>query len=178
MSAAAKKGRSGEARIGDAAHGFLTRLDHGGNMERAKAVAIWRDVVGEEVAKHARGFALREKELVIFVDSPVWATELAALSEHYKAAVNSVAGRELVGSMRFTVSKKVEEEREWDAARAREDDERRPDLVEPVPASTQELAQIDAMAAPIHDAALRDAAIRAAVRALEWRKGLKARKTP
>ena len=37
---------------------------------------------------------------------------------------------------------------------------------------------IEPVAAVIHDPALREAAIRAAVRALEWRKGLKARKTP
>lgn len=153
-------------------------MDKGGNLDRAKAVAIWREVAGADVAAHAMGYAMREHELVVFVDSPVWATELAALSERYRSEINSVAGRELVGSMRFTVSKKVAEERAWEAASEQLADEIRPNMVEPVPASDQERAQIAAMAASIHDDRLRESAVRAATRALEWRKGLKARKTP
>jgi len=180
MSAAdARRRRTGaDEHVSDAVRGFLKRLDKGGNLQRARAVALWKQIAGEEVAGHARGYALRGTELVVFVDSPVWATELAALSERYRTQLNTEAGQELVGSIRFTVSKKVAEDRAWDEAREREEEERRPDRVVPVAATTQELAQIDAMAASIHDEALREAAIGAAVRALEWRKGLKASKTP
>jgi hypothetical protein len=172
------KRRGGEARAGDAARSLLTRLDRGGNLERAKAVALWREVAGDDVSSHAMGFAMREGELVVYVDSPVWATELTALSERYRLAINTAVGQELVRSMRFSISKKVAEERVWNDAQEREEAERRPDMVEPVPASEQELSQIEAMAASIHAAPLRQAAVRAAVRGLEWRKGLKARKTP
>lgn len=164
--------------VGDAAHDVLQRLDHGGNIERAKAVAAWREIAGAEVTAHAMGYAMRDGELVVYVDSPVWATELAALSEKYRSAVNQELGKELVSSMRFAVSKKVSEERAWEEARAREEAEARPERLAPVPASPQEVSQIEAMAASIHDAALREAAVRAAVRGLEWRKGIAVRKTP
>jgi hypothetical protein len=169
---------SRDTSVGDAAHEVLQRLDRGGNIERAKAVAAWRQIAGDEVSAHAMGYAMREGELVVYVDSPAWATELAALSEQYRTGVNSVLGKELVSTMRFAVSKKVSEERVWEDARAREEAESQRELVAPVPASPQELSQIEAMAAQIHDAALREAAVRAAVRGLEWRKGMAARKTP
>jgi Dna[CI] antecedent, DciA len=175
---AGSKSRGGEARAGDAARSLLTRLDRGGNLERARAVALWKEVAGVEVASHAMGYALRARELVVFVDAPAWATELTALSEDYRSRINRAAGQELVGSMRFTVSKKVAEERVWTEAADHGDAERRPERVTPVAASEQERSQIEAMAASIHDAALREVAVRAAVRALEWRKGMEASKTP
>ncbi|MDO8915495.1 MAG: DUF721 domain-containing protein [Coriobacteriia bacterium] len=169
---------SQDTTVGDAAYGVLQRLDRGGNIERAKAVAAWREIAGDDVSAHAMGYAMREGELVVYVDSPAWATELAALSEQYRSGINTALGKELVSTMRFAVSKKVSEERAWEDARAREEAETRHELVTPVPASSQERSQIEAMAAQIHDGALREAAVRAAVRGLEWRKGMEARKTP
>lgn len=169
---------SRDRRIGDAALGFLQRLDRGGNIERARAVAAWKGIAGAEVATHAMGYAMRGGELVVYVDNPVWATELAALSERYRTDINRALGKELVSSMRFAVSKKVSEELVWEEARAREEAEAQPERLTPVPASPEELSQIEAMAASIHDGALREAAVRAVVRGLEWRKGRTARKTP
>lgn len=164
-------GAGGLAGVGSAARSLLGRLDSAGNMERARAVAAWRDVAGPEVAAHARGFAMREGELLVYVDSPVWATELAALSEWYRTAVNTAIGKDLVGSVRFRVSKRVREMDELD----REDEARaaagHPERVAPVPATEQERAQITAMAAGIHNEALREAAVRAAICGLELAKG-------
>lgn len=156
----------------------LDRLDPGGiGVERARVVSIWEKVAGAEVFSHARGFALRDGELLIFVDSGVWANELAALSEHYRQAINTVAGREAVRSMRFAVSKRVRGETDWEdreASGAREAEEPR---VDPVPATAHELAQIRQMASAIHSEDVREAVIRAAIRNLEWQKGIEARKT-
>ncbi len=170
--------RTGESLVGDSARGLLGRLDRGGNLDRAIAVTAWREAAGEEVASHARGFAMRGGELLVIVDSSVWAGELSALSEDYRTAVNRIVGRELVRSMRFSVSKRVSEENAWDSDQTRREDARRVDRIEPVPATKQEAAQVRAMAAPIHDVELREAAVGAALRALEWRKGRKARKSP
>jgi hypothetical protein len=164
--------------VGEAALSVLKGLDRGGNIERARAVAAWKAIAGDEVTTHAMGFAMRGGELVVYVDSPAWATELAALSERYRTGINHELGKESVSTMRFAVSKKVSEERAWEEAQAREDAEARPERITPVPASPQERSQIDAMAAAIHDDALREAAVRAAVRGLEWRKGMAAPKTP
>jgi hypothetical protein len=141
-------------------------------------VAAWRDVAGDEVAAHAMGFAMRGAELLVYVDSPVWATELTALSERYRSEINTAIGKELVGSMRFTVSKKVSEEHAWEEARRQAAESAQVKRIEPVRATTQERAQIEAMAAGIHDETLREAAVSAAICGLEWRKGQAADKSP
>ena len=163
---------------GDAARRILGRLDKGGHMERARAVSAWREVAGAEVAGHAMGAAMRGDELIVYVDSPVWASELSALSEHYREAMNGLLGQEMVRTLRFTVSRKVSEERAWEAARAAEFEAARPERAEPVSLDPGEREDIERMAEAIHDERLREAAIRAATADLEWRKGVEARKSP
>jgi hypothetical protein len=80
--------------------------------------------------------------------------------------------------MRFTVSKKVSEEHAQEDARRRVIESSQVKLVDPVPATAQERAQIEAMAAGIHDQTLREAAVSAAICGLEWRKGQAAVKSP
>ena len=41
----------------------------------------WRDVVGEQVAGHAKPVAVRNGALVVEVDDPVWATQLRWLGD-------------------------------------------------------------------------------------------------
>lgn len=166
---------NGEKAVTSLAHGLLARLDRTGEgRERARVVQAWRLVAGPEVFSHARGFALRGDEFVVFVDTHTWATELSAMGEHYKAALNMVVGSETVGSLRFAVSRKVSQEladeREW----ARESESRPPQTVEPVAASGLERDQVSLMAAGIHDDRIREAVVSAAIAHLEWRKGIEA----
>jgi hypothetical protein len=169
----ARHGRDEKA--ADLARGLLGRLDRRGGMARARAVAAWSEVAGDEIAKHACGFAMREGELVVFVDAPVWATELSALSEHYRRAVNEHLGEEAVSAIRFTVSRQAGERREEDERQAAVDDSYRVDKVEPVPADETERAQVRQMAAAIKDDEVRAAVTAAALADLEWKKGLRAR---
>jgi hypothetical protein len=164
------------ASVGTIADGLWGRLDRTGQgAVRARAVSAWRTVAGEEVAAHARGFSLRDQELLVFVDSAVWANELSVLSEHYRTAVNERLGKELVTSIRFAVSRKVAEAKEQEA----EDESRASggaaEKVEPVKATETEIAQVRQMAAVVSDPGLRQAVIAAALAHLEWRKGMEAR---
>jgi hypothetical protein len=166
-----------DARASDLAKGMLGAFDRSGiKADRARAVMAWRDAAGEEVASHARGFALRDGELLVFVDSGAWANELSALAEEYRSAVNERVGKEMVSSMRFTVSRNVADQRQWDMAGDLAKAERAKDRTQPVPASETEIAQIQAMAATVKSEKVREAAVAAAIRSLEWRKGLSARK--
>jgi hypothetical protein len=166
----------GGERVTSLAHGLLARLDKTGEgRERARVVQAWRLVAGPEVYSHARGFALRGDELVVFVDTHTWATELSAMGEHYKAALNMVVGTETVGSLRFAVSRKVSEELDGERRWANEPADREPDTVEPVAASQMERDQVSMMASAVHDDRIRDAVVAAAIAHLEWRKGIEAR---
>ena len=161
--------------IGSIANGLWGRLDRTGEVAgKARAIAAWRNVAGDEIAAHARGFALRDRELLVFVDSPVWANELSVLSENYRVAVNERLGKELVGSIRFTVSRKVEEGLADDAEDDRRDEAVRRDLVRPIKATEAEVEGVRRMAATVSNPALREAVVAAAVAHLEWRKGIEA----
>ena len=165
-------------RVADAARGLLGHLDNGGNLERARAVAAWQDVAGPEVARHALGHAMRDGELLVYADSPVWASELTALSEQYRTAINAALGKEMVGSIRFTVSRRVgrlREDRESDSGAIPGAATR---TVEPALLTSDELQSLSSMAEAIHDDRLRVAALRAATRDLQWKKGLQRRKSP
>lgn len=166
--------RSGSADVTSMARGLLDNLDRSGEgRARAEVIRLWRTVAGDEVYSHARGFALRNGELVVFVDSHAWANDLSIMSEHYLAALQTGAGKEAVTSLRFAVSRKVEEDKQREADDVRDADEK-PAAVEPGTASETERRQLRMMAAGIHDTELREAVIAAAIAQLEWRKGIEA----
>ena len=162
--------------ISSLTEGLIARLDPSGEARaRSRAVRAWRLVAGEEVFEHARGFALRDGELVIFVDTNSWATELSAMSEHYRAALNTVLGQETVTSLRFPVSRKVSEQRADEERSAAEEATDRWWKAEPVTATDLERDQVRLMAAGIHDETIREVVVKAEIAHLEWRKGIEAR---
>lgn len=163
-------------RVSSLTEGVFGKLDRTGKgRERARVIAAWRAVAGVEVFAHARGFALRDQELVVFVDSPIWANELAVLSERYRTAINEHLGKETVGSIRFAVSRKVVAQRRVEAEDAAADAERVHEIVQPVGATSLEREQIRQMAAVVKDDGLRQAVIAAAIAHLEWKKGTEAK---
>jgi len=162
--------------VGSVAAGLWTRMDRTGQgAAKARAVSAWRSAAGEEVYAHARGFALRDDELMVFVDSPVWANELSVLAEHYRTAVNERIGKEVVGSIRFTVSRKVSEELTRDSEDESLSVAVAAQKVVPGRASETEMEQVRQMAAVVTNEELREVVIAAAIAHLEWCKGIDAR---
>lgn len=162
-------------RLTDALELLSARLDKrsGGGYLQALVADAWKRTAGPSVVAHTTGAHLRQGELLVNVDSPVWATELSALSEHYRQALNEELGEEAVKSVRFTVSRKVQlavERQQEEEAAEREEAE---DKVASAPLTDQEKAQVYSSASVISDPELREAAIRATIADLEWKKGLK-----
>lgn len=164
--------RSGDTRsLSSIAEDALRRLDPAGRRHFARAVAAWRGAVGEDIARHTQGIAMRDGELSVAVDSPVWANELTGLAEGLREKVNAELGQELVRSLRFSVSRRVLEqqraqEEESDLDRAYE-----PDTTPRKPLSEPERMQVEYAARAIEDPGLREAAIRAMTADLELKKG-------
>jgi len=127
------------------------------------------------VLSHTTGAHVSGGTLIVFVDSPVWATELTSMSEQYRVSLNEELGQELVKDVRFSVSRKVSDEQRLVKHETDLDEFYREDDVEPIPLSDNELAQVKASAERIPDESLREAAIRATVKDLEWKKGVSAR---
>jgi hypothetical protein len=118
---------------------------------------------------------MRQGTLVVYVDSPIWATELTAMSEQYRASINQSLGEEVVREMRFSVSKRVADEQDHRHDEEQLTDFYDADVVESVPLSDEERAQVESSVSAIKDAELREAVLRATVRDMEWKKGVAAR---
>lgn len=149
----------------------------GGGLRQARVMAAWSAVAGQSVMAHTTGAHLREGELIVYVDSPVWATELSALSENYRNAMNEDMGQELVKEVRFSVSRKVSQQRE-DVRREEEAGASyREDDVPSVSLTDGERAQVESSVSAIKDSELREAVLRATIADLEWKKGVAALKS-
>lgn len=166
--------RGKSTNLGQALAGIMGRLDRksGGALTQLKVMKAWQVVAGERVLEHTTGAHLRAGELVVFVDSPVWATELSALSEKYREAVQAEIGEIRVSGVRFAVSKKVAETARLSAEESQTEEKREDPGPDPVALTDVERAQVEASAAEIPDDRLREAVIRATVADLERKKGI------
>jgi len=164
--------RGREIRLGDALGPLVRKMDRGGGMAAARVAEEWPEAAGSEIARHTAGVFLRKGELVVYVDSPVWATELSALHETLRDALNTRLGQELVSIIRFTVSRKVEEQRTRLEAEASVKESYTEDVVESVPLTETEVEQVRSSASVIRDERLREVVVRATIKDLEWKHGI------
>lgn len=163
---------------GDEAARVLKRADPKGRRHGARAVTAWREVVGPEIARRTRGFAVRNnRELVVFVDTAAWATQLSLMSEELLERLNSHLGHNEVTHIRFTVSRSVDTEATWQTIEDDVDAFYQAEDTEPLPLSATELMQAEHVAQAIKDPSLRALALRVMVKDLELKKGRSARRT-
>jgi len=157
---------------------LIGRLDRksGGAYTQARVGILWQELAGPMVTSHTTGAHLRDGTLVIYVDGPAWATELTAMSETYRKRINEDLGKNVVRTIRFTVSRKVAEEFRLRKTELEDEEFYLQDVVDSVPLTKTEREQVEASTECIPDEGLREAAVRATVADLEWKKGLAARK--
>lgn len=157
----------------------LGRADKHGKRHSAAAINAWNEVVGNDIAVHTKGFALREdREMVVFVDSAAWANQLALMADDLQERLNERLGQGSVRSLRFTVSRKVKEGMQAAIDEQLTDEFYQPDPVDPLPLDDVELAQAASVASAVKDDALREAALRVMVRDLERKKGARRKSHP
>lgn len=154
----------------EAAESFMKRFDKGGKRACARAVAIWEEVAGPQVAAHTRAVAVREGELLVHVDSNAWATELSAMAPRFIEALNGEAGQVLVRAIRFTVTRTVEQERRREDAEREHDAWTERDKVEPEPLDEAGKQAVERSVSAIEDPGLREMARRAMTADLEWKR--------
>lgn len=164
--------------VGDIGRDMLTRIDPHGKRYESRAVQVWPEVAGEEILRHTTGFAMREGELIVFVDSPAWANELTLMAEHLRKDINTRIGEGSVRAIRFNVSKQVKEARRWEVMKEEDEAFYAKDQTEPVALSPSELEQAQYIAGAIEDPELREQALKVMVKDLEWKKGVRHTKKP
>lgn len=67
--------------------------------------ARWAELVGEQLALHARPSSLLDGVLVVEVDDPAWATQLRYLGETLKERAATLLGEGSVRSVRVVVGR-------------------------------------------------------------------------
>jgi hypothetical protein len=127
--------------------------------------------VGPAIAGHTIVLGGRRGELVIGVDSPAWASELSLLAEDLLERVRQESGNTPVRGIRFAVTRDAQ--RSHAVAAAEEATASGYEVrVEPVPLDEAEMNRVQESVADVKDASLREAALRAIVADLEWKKGI------
>ncbi len=162
-------------RLGDVAEGVLGKADPQGKRFGARVVAAWSDICGDVVANHTRGVAFREGELIVSVDSPAWASELSVMSDSFRAALAAHLGQDLVRRMRFTVSRRVQADKERESTRRDVEEFYRPDDVSRISLSDVERDQAAYVSRAVPDERLREIALRVMIKDLEWKKAVRTR---
>jgi hypothetical protein len=151
----ARKKRIGSvARIGELAEEVLRRSDRSGGFAGARVCAAWESVAGPAVAAHSRAVRVTEGELLVAVDSPAWANELALMSGSYLAELHRRVGKDSVRAIRFTVSRSAR-------SRTSTKPERRHRQPVALPSDEEVRAALTEVPESISDPALKEAIARA-----------------
>ncbi|MEO7127061.1 MAG: DciA family protein [Nakamurella sp.] len=78
--------------FGDIARSWVVKADAGGDIVKARLFAEWREIVGADIAAHARPVALVDKELSVQAESTAWATQLRLLAPGMVKKINEALG--------------------------------------------------------------------------------------
>lgn len=179
--------RAGSLDLGGAMRDYVgaIRRDNPDLAAAARVKSAWNAVAAPRAAAHVTGVYVVPKtdasEVVVFTDTPLWASELAMQSELLRLKLNMELQRrgqatreEQVRTLRFVPSRErylSKERRQSTHELLREQDDGLA-RVEPVALPPEEEAALRAAVAGIEDEQLREAAFGAAKASLEWQRGL------
>lgn len=102
MSSGTKKPPSIDA-IGEVLEKSLSRLDLSRRLDEYGVWPIWRDVVGEAIARNAQPEKIRNGTLFVKVSSPVWMQELQFMKEMIAEKLNHRLPGDVVKNIFFMV---------------------------------------------------------------------------
>jgi len=87
--------------VGSALDGAFTRLGLSGRMAQHRAVAIWPEVVGPQVAAATRALAVRDGVLTVATKSSTWAHELILRKRTILQSLEKALGKGMLSDIRF-----------------------------------------------------------------------------
>lgn len=169
-----KQGSGDQVPVKDLVDKTIDKLGKGNKkaLRAAYVQTIWEQVAPEEVLEHTDNVFLfmkdGKREMVIYVDSPIWAAELTACKDRFRMYVEQRMGEGPIDTLRFQASsmaykKKTFKKREAEDAKTRAD-------VGEVPLTNDEKNKIDEQTDSIEDEDLRNALRQAWIKSKEWQK--------
>jgi predicted nucleic acid-binding Zn ribbon protein len=93
----------GPRHVGQAFRGYLRENGLGEVSRLAELSAIWTEIVGEDVARHASPRLLKGDILVVEVDHSTWAAELRFLAGEILRRIEETLGRPVAGTLNVRV---------------------------------------------------------------------------
>ena len=143
-------------RLGDDARRLLASAGAGGTYELSAVIAVWRDCVGEAIARAAwPGRLSRDGTLHVATASSVWAFELERLTPEIAGRLHEVLGGDAPQALRFAPGRVPE--RDFDPVI---------DLSKAPEITTELRVEGETIAAAIEDPGLRELVARAAAASL------------
>ena len=138
----------------------------------------WEKIAPQKVLDHTDNVVYSKKyenSIIIFVDSPHCAADFSMSKEYYRQMMEHETGEEIENVI-FIVSKKTGERKEF-----QKKEEKKPwyvDDCESIPLDEGELEYARQSVAGIEDEKLKETLFNAFVSDMEWKKGIKSKKTP
>jgi predicted nucleic acid-binding Zn ribbon protein len=88
--------------IGDAIRGAIDKLGLSAKFQEHRALSLWPEIVGEQVAEVAKAYQIQHGELRVSVAQATWRYHLMFERENYRNRLNALLGTDVVRLIRFT----------------------------------------------------------------------------
>jgi len=92
-------------KMGDILPSILRKMGIKKGIEQGKAIAFWEDIVGDDIARHARPFRAKKGILYVAVTSSVWANELQFMEPEIRKKINEYLKKDVIYKIRFYPSR-------------------------------------------------------------------------
>jgi len=86
----------------------LGKLDPTGTKtsHQTEIMNAWSIAAGASSKKHTEAVFVRGSQLIVWLDSPIWAQEMSLMGDSYIHEVNNLVGREFIKTIRFEVRRR------------------------------------------------------------------------
>ncbi|MFH1313296.1 MAG: DUF721 domain-containing protein [Candidatus Eisenbacteria bacterium] len=88
---------------------LTARMGIAARLEREKAVVLWEEAVGKNIARRAQAVSVRNEILFVVVQNSAWLQELSLLKEGIIEKVNSAVGTDVVKDIVFRIGNAAKE---------------------------------------------------------------------
>ncbi len=90
--------------IGDILAKMVKKSRLGKQLKQAKIWEQWGEIAGSALEIHGRPYSVKDKTLIVEVDSTVWMNKFAYFKWEIMKRINRVAGKELVSDVYFVLA--------------------------------------------------------------------------
>ncbi len=88
-------------KIGEILPSILSRMGVIKGIEQGKAVVFWENIVGNDIARHAKPFKVKKGILYVEVTSSVWVHELQMMEPEIRNRINKYLEKNIINKIRF-----------------------------------------------------------------------------